>query len=139
MRVTIDPPDLAPLKFRVNVIGIGRIGEHPESVAVVHIFPAMIGDSAGILRIADPRTVVLKSAVNAIRIFVVETHVIELRDRQVFAFPPLAPAVVGIPHPAVIAGKDGLRIDRIDPDIVVVAVTPLKSTDHRETLATIFA
>ena len=139
MRVAIHPADVAALVLGVEVIGIGRIGKHPETVAAVHVFPLRVGDSAGILRFAHPRTVVLQSAVDAIRIGVVHADVIELRDRQVIALPPFAAAVVGIPHAAVVAGEDGLRIGRIDPDVVHVAMRALKSADHRETLARVFA
>src|SRR5205814_1791026 len=49
---------------------------------------------------------------------------VELRDGKVIAFPPFAPAVVGIPNPAVIAGKDSLRIGWIDPDAMDVPMHP---------------
>ena len=49
MRVAIYPADLAALIFGIDVIGIGRIREHPEAIAVVHVFPRAIGDPAGIL------------------------------------------------------------------------------------------
>ena len=136
--MAIHAPDLAALILRVNVTGVGWIGEHPEAVTVVHIFPAMVRDPAGILRITDPRTVILEPAVNSIRVFIIQTHMIKLRDRKVFAFPPFAPAVVGIPHAAIVSGEDGLRIYWIDPDIVVIAVAPLKAADDRETFAAVF-
>src|SRR5437879_6278763 len=49
---------------------------------------------------------------------------VKLRDGEVVAFPPFAPAVVGIPHPAVITGKDSLRIGWIDPDTMNVPMHP---------------
>ena len=136
--MAIHAPDLAALILRVNVIGVGRVRKHPEPVAVVHIFPLMICDSAGILRIAHPRAVVLKAAVNAIRIFAIQTDVIKLRDGKVFAFPPFASAIVGIPHAAIVSGKDRFRIGWVDPDIVRVPVASLKAADDRETLAAVF-
>ena len=138
MGPAVDSRDFAALIFRVNVIGIRRVWEHPESVATIHIFPTMVGDSARILRIAYPRTVVLKAAVDPIRIFVVNAHVIKLRHGKIFPFPPFASAVVGIPHPAVISGEHGLRIRRVDPNIVVVTVTSLETANHSETLSAIF-
>ena len=135
VRVAIYPADVAALVFGIKVIGIRRIGEHPETVAVVHVFPLRVGDAAGILRFADPGAVVLQSAVNLVRIGVVHADVIELRDGQVFAFPPFAAAVVGIPHPAVVAGEDGLRIGRVNPDIVHVAMRALETADGGEALA----
>ena len=57
---------------------------------------------------------------------------VELRDGKVFAFPPFAPAVVGIPHPAVIPGKDRLRIGWIDPDAMDVAMHPAEAANRGE-------
>src|SRR5207302_2331045 len=49
MCLSIYPPDFAALVFGINVIRIGGVGEHPETVAVVHVFPLRVGDAAGIL------------------------------------------------------------------------------------------
>ena len=57
---------------------------------------------------------------------------IELRDRKVVAFPPFASAVVGIPHPAVVPGKDSLRIGWIDPDAMHVSMHAPEPTDRGE-------
>src|SRR5438067_13672985 len=127
MGVAIYPPDGTALLLGVEIIAIGRIGEHPEAVAAEHVFPLRVVDAAGILRLAHPRAVVLQPAVNLERIFVVEADMIELRDWQILALPPFAPAVVGIPNAAVIASHDRLRVSRIDPDIVHVAVAALES------------
>src|SRR5206468_6755301 len=139
MRPSVHPRDLAALIFRVNVICVGRVWKHPETVAVVHILPTMVGDSARILRIAHPRTVVLQPAVNAIRIFVVNTNVVKLRDRKIFPFPPFASAVVGIPHPSVVSGKHRPWIRRIDPNVMHVAVHPRRETAayYRETFTAV--
>ena len=59
MCVAIDAANLAALVFRVDVVRVSRVLEHPESIAVVHIFPTMIGDAARVLRIAYPGAVVL--------------------------------------------------------------------------------
>ena len=48
MRVAIDPANLAALIFGIDVIRVSRVLEHPESIAVVHVFPTMIGDAAWI-------------------------------------------------------------------------------------------
>src|SRR6266513_1283566 len=68
VRATIYSPNLAALILGVNEICVSRVWEHPEPVAAVHILPAMIRDSAGILRIANPGAVILQSAINPIRI-----------------------------------------------------------------------
>jgi hypothetical protein len=49
MRVAINPPDLPALILGVNVIGISRVLEHPEAIAVVHVFPLVVGNPAGVL------------------------------------------------------------------------------------------
>src|SRR5439155_1887512 len=59
MRVAIYPANFAALIFGIDVIGISRIGKHPKAIAVVHIFPARIGDATRVLRVAYPGTVIL--------------------------------------------------------------------------------
>src|SRR6266699_6956064 len=54
MGVPVHAADLATLVFGVEVVRIGRIWEHPESIAVIHIFPLRIGDATGILRLTYP-------------------------------------------------------------------------------------
>src|SRR5512132_1217097 len=103
MCVAIDSADLAALVFSIDAIRISRVLEHPESIAAVHIFPAMIGYAAWVLRITYPRAVVLQSAIHLVGILLVHTHVIELRHWQIFAFPPFAAAVVRVPHPAIVS------------------------------------
>src|SRR5205807_2597258 len=70
-RDPVDSPNKAALRFGVNVVCIGRIGKYPETVSAEKIFPAAVGDSARILRIAHPRAIVLEPAENMIRISVV--------------------------------------------------------------------
>ena len=137
MCLSIYAPDLAALVFGINVIRICGIGEHPETIAAVHVFPLRVGDAAGILRFAHPRTVVLQTAIDAVGIVIVHADVIKLRHRQVISFPPFAAAVVGVPHSAVVAHEYHLRVGRIDPDIMHVAVRtyenrpPLQSSSLR--------
>src|SRR5205823_12360510 len=139
MRVTIYPTDLAALILGVDVIGIRRIGKHPKAIAIVHIFPLRISDAAWILRLANKGTVVLQTAIDAIGVLIIEAYVIELRHRQVFALPPFRAAVVGIPHPTIVAGEHDLRIGWVDPDAVHVAVHPAESAHHRETFSSVLA
>src|SRR5205807_4198723 len=49
MCLSIYPTDLAALVFGINVIRIRRVGKHPETIAVVHVFPLRVGDAARIL------------------------------------------------------------------------------------------
>src|SRR5207253_11317501 len=126
----IYPADITTLIFSINVIGITRIRKDKKAISIVQVFPAAIGDAAGILGVPDPTTVVLQPAIDMIRILVVHADMVELRDGKVVAFPPFAPAIVGIPHPAVIPGKDSLRIGWIDPDAMNVPVHPAKPANR---------
>ena len=120
--VAIHAADLAALGFGIDVGRIGGVFEHPEAVAAEHVFPARIGDAAGIGRIAHPRAVVLQAAIDVIRIGVVHADVIELRDRQIHLVLPARAAVLAAPQAAVVAGKHDVGIRRIDPDLVKIAV-----------------
>ena len=139
MRVPIDASHEAALEFRVDVVRIRGILEHPEAVAIEHVFPLRVADAARILRFSNPRTVVLQTAVNPIGIVVIQTDMVELRHGQVVGFPPFASPIVGIPHPAVVPGKDGLWIGWIDPYVMHVSVRPLESPHHRETFSPVLA
>ena len=139
VRVDVDAADVAALVFGIDVVRIGRIGVDPEAVAAVEVFPARIRDAAGIARIAAPGAVVLQAAEHVVRIRVVDAHVIELRDRQVVALPPLVAAVVGQPEAAIVAGDHVLDIVRIDPDAVHVAMHAVEAADRREALAAVIA
>src|SRR5512132_2752757 len=108
MRVTIDSANLAALVFGIDVVRVSRVLEHPESIAVEHIFPTIIGDAAWVLRITYPRAVVLQSAIHLVGILFVVAHMVELRYWQIFAFPPFAAAVVRVPHPTIITDEYNL-------------------------------
>src|SRR5689334_20485395 len=57
--VAIYPTDKTTLVFSIDIIGMGRVGEGKESIAIPHVFPAAIGDAPRILRVSDPTAVVL--------------------------------------------------------------------------------
>ena len=135
----IHPADVSALIFRINVVGISRVDEGVKAIAVEDIFPARVGNAARVLRVADPTTVVLQTAINPIRISVVNAHVVKLGNWQVIALPPFGTAIVGIPNAAIIPGDDSLRIGRINPHIVHVAVCASEAADHRKALAAVFA
>ena len=120
--------DEPALHLGVGEIGVGRVRERPEAVAVVQVLPPTVRDAARIRRVARPRAVVLQPAVHLVRVLVVHAHVVELRERQVVALPPTAAAVVRDPQPAVVAAHDVLRVGRVDPEVVPVAV---RSTGSR--------
>src|SRR5690349_1655933 len=122
MGPAIHAPNLASLSFGVDVVTIGWVFPHPEAVAAVHVFPTRIAHAAGIRRVADPRTVVLQSAVNVIGNIVIDAYVIELRDRQVYLVLPARAAIEAAPQTSVVRSEDDVGVIRIDPDIVEVAV-----------------
>src|SRR5206468_2029526 len=103
MCVSIYASDFPALILGIDVIRISRILEHPEPIAIVHVFPLRVGDAAGILRVAYPRAVILQSAIDVVRIVIVQAYMVKLGYRQVFAFPPFAAAVVRVPNPAVVS------------------------------------
>src|SRR4029453_15361112 len=96
-------------------------------------------DAAWVLRITYPRAVVLQSAIHLVGILLVDANMIELRHRQVFAFPPFAAAVVGIPHPAVVSHEHNFRVGWFNPEIVAVAMCALKTAHDRKALAGVLA
>src|SRR6202043_835015 len=57
VRLAVHASDLAALRLRVDESRIGRVGEHPEAVAAEHVLPLVVGDAAGIVRLANPRAV----------------------------------------------------------------------------------
>ena len=78
VRLSVDTRDFPALVFGVHVVLIGRIDEHPEPVAAVHVLPATVGNAARIFGVADPGAVVLQAAVDVIRPVVVQADVVEL-------------------------------------------------------------
>src|ERR1051325_8791561 len=139
MGAAIDSANLTALGFRVDVVWVSRVLKHPKSIAIEHIFPTMIGDATWVLRITYPRAVVLQSAIHLIGILLVQAYMIELRHRQVFAFPPFAAAVVRVPHPAIVSREHDLRVGRIDPDVVRVAVRALETAYYGKALSAALA
>ncbi len=137
MSLAVNSRDLAALILSVDVIGIGRIGKHPEAVATIHVFPTAIGDAPRILGVANPGAVVLQPTVDVIRHIHVYTDVIKLRDRQVLSFPPAITAVIRVPDTTIVAGDQVIGIVWIDPDVVEVAVRAARNV--AETLAAIVA
>ena len=135
----VDAADAATLVFGKDVVRIGGIGEHPEAVAVEHVFPARTGDAARICGVTYPGAVVLQAAIDVVGVGVVEADVVELRDRQIVGLPPLIRAVVGNPQSAVVPGKHVFGVGRLDEDVVHIAVHAGEPADVAEALATVLA
>ena len=135
-RVAIDASDLAALRFGISVAWIAGIGKSPEAIASIEILPAAVGDTTGILGIANPGTVILQTAVNLIRVGHVRTDMIELRYGQVAGLPPGVRAIVGIPDAAVVAGNQMVGVVGIHPNVVKIAMRAARNS--AETLSAIF-
>src|SRR5262249_10645891 len=114
--------DVAALRLRVHVLGIGGMAHDPEAVAAIQILPTLVADAPRVRGVAHPGAVVLQPAVDLIRILAIDADVVELRDRQGGAFPPPIAAVPGQPQAAIVAAHDMLGIARLDPDVVPVAM-----------------
>ena len=93
-RLAIDTSDVTALRFGIDVVIVGSISKDPEAITAVHVLPTVVGNAAGIGRVANPRAVVLQTAVDVVRHVHVEADVIELRNGQVVRFPPAIPAVI---------------------------------------------
>jgi hypothetical protein len=78
----------------------------------------------------------LEAAIDVIRIRIVQADVIELRNRQVQLMFPPSPAVFTSPQPTVVARINNVRVVRVEPDVVMVAMSIGYSA---EALATINA
>src|ERR1700752_2669980 len=93
--------------------------------------------SEGSAHIPPPSRFRGHTPVDVIRAAGVEAHVIERRDRQIVGLPPLVPAVVRDPQPAVVAGEHVLGVARVDPHVVQVTVHAGEAADYREALAAV--
>jgi len=46
VRLPVHATNFAALRFRVEVVGVRGVGEHPEAIATVHVLPLVAGDAA---------------------------------------------------------------------------------------------
>src|SRR6266436_5610402 len=132
-----DPADSGYVYAEAQGGTIGRIRKDPKSISAIKVFPAAISDTARIRGIAHPCAVILQAAEHVVGILHVHAHVIKLRDRQVVGLPPGVPAVVRIPNTAVVPGDQMIRVLRIDPHVMEIAVCA--PDNAAETLAAILA
>src|SRR5579864_2022043 len=108
-----------------------RIGRRPAALAAADAGPHAAGDERLIVpraqqviaRAAGGRPV-LAVAVHLVRDAVVHRHVVDLRDRQLYVH-PAAPAVDADRHAAVVADDQPVAVQRVDPDVVMVAARHL--------------
>ena len=83
MSIPVHSADFAALSFRVEICRIRRVLSTSRSRRRRTCFPIGIADATGVRRVADPGTVVLQTAIDPIRVRVINAYVIELRNRQV--------------------------------------------------------
>src|SRR5262249_58252418 len=114
--------DVAALRLRVHVLGIGGMAHDPEAVAAIQILPTLLADAPRVRGVAHPGAVVLQPAVDLIRILAIDADVVELRDRQVGPFPPPISAVPGQPPPAIAPAHRMLGPSRIDPETLPLPI-----------------
>src|SRR5436853_3078473 len=107
----------------VDDVGVARIGDHEAALAAERVIPVALHDGALIIHAGDrDARVVLLGAVHVIGEAIVDRHVIELRRRLIVLRGPGLAAVEGDRGAAVARLDDPVRIARVDPQSVVVAV-----------------
>ncbi len=118
------PVDVAILRFGVHNPRLHGIDRRVESIAAVNHVPVFVGDAVarqGLARPA-PASVVLQSAANVIGLLVVQRNFVKLPDGDGVDEIPAAPVVVAPVNSAVAPGDDVIRIRRINPHRVKIAV-----------------
>ncbi len=119
-----EPParDLAALVLGVDQVGVLGIDEGVKAVAGADVDPIAVLDAADRRRRSGPGAVVLQAAVDAVRPPHVVADVVELRHRQGPEEAPLPAFAVRHVDAAVGAEQHLVRVLRVDPERVMVAV-----------------
>ena len=129
------PTDQSPaLRHRVALHAVVGIGQRREAVAEAHLLPVQVADAAVLpnRRRAAPTAVVLQAAVDVIGHVAVDSHVIELRQRQIGAEAPRMTAVLARVDAAVVAEHHAARVLRVDPQRVMIGVGFVPTDERRE-------
>ena len=121
-RMSVHAANRAALRFGVDVVGVGWILERPKSIAAINVLPLRVGNAARVGGIAYPCAVVLQTAVDVIRILIIDAHMVELRDWQIQLMLPARASIFAAPQAAIVAGVDDVRIRWINPNVVKIAV-----------------
>ena len=116
--------DKTLLRLDIHDRRVSRVHDRIETIAATDAIPVVVGDALRVQRAAraGPTAVVLQAAVNPKRFLIVERDFIELADRNGVDEIPRTSAIVGLVNPAVRSGQHMVRIFRIDPKRVKVAV-----------------
>ncbi len=125
----VSPRQVAVLRLGVHNPRLDVVDLGVEPVSAVNHRPVFVGDSiarSGLARPA-PASVVLQSATNVVRLFIVQADFIKLSYGDGVLEVPALPVVVAPVNSAVAAGNDVIRIRGINPHGVKVAVNFLHS------------
>src|SRR4051812_10201251 len=135
----IDDVGAAALRVRVDQPRIARIDGGLEAVTIRDVHHVHVRDPDLGVRPARyaPRPVVLRAAINPVRIAPVDGDVVELTDGQVVDEVPVARAVVGEVQTAVVAEHHVVGMPRIDPESMMIDMDPLVRRIAAERLAAI--
>src|SRR5215472_3662055 len=118
----VKPGDQA-LGSGVDNVRLGRIWGDIAALTAADVIPVLAPNHAVVIVTLDGyRAVVLLRAVDVVRPAIVSDHVIELGGRLVVLRGPGIPAVDGDGGSAVVAVDHTLRIVRIQPQAVMIAV-----------------
>ena len=121
--------ETAVLVLSVEDIGIGRIELWLVAIATEHDVPVGIRNAMndGRSRGRAERIVVLGTAAHIVEgLRVVRLNAVELRDREISHVSPCRTAVPAFVNAAVAADIEVFRVFRIDPQCMIVDVTPLQ-------------
>ncbi len=132
-RAVVVAGDVAQILAGVDDGGIGRIGDHPAGLAAADAVPEGIGQAAAGQRVARSLAGadVLHRAGHPEGHPVVGRHMVELADRQRRSEPALA-AVGRDVDAAVVARDHPPGVERVDPQVVVVAMIQTRGGEDLE-------
>ena len=120
----VDSTHGAILRFRIDDVVVGRIGLRIEPIAAARAIPVGVSNARSAARLTrpSPRTVVLQTAIDVIRLAHVSRDGIELRRRnRADEFPRRALIVTNI-EAAIVADQNVIAVLGIDPNCVMIAV-----------------
>ena len=113
------------LAFRVDCVWIFGINPRMKSVTTIRHEPIGIDDAGGVVgpRRSSNRTVILRSAENVIKGFVViRCHIVKLGDRQIRMELPIQTLIEAFVNAPVATNQQIIRICRIHPYRMIVHV-----------------
>ena len=126
-RARVQARDPQVLRLGVDDGVVRRVGDVDEAVTAAQPGPVAVENARLAIGLArsHPRAVVLKSAIDVVRLGHIDADPVVLADRQVRDVQPAQPAVVGDPQTAVVGLHHMARVAGVDPDEPVVPVQAL--------------